>query len=78
VGEASLDPAENEAKRAEIHAVWNRLSRFTSGFYANLTDVDQKAVEDNFGPNRARLRQIKKQYDPANLFRMNANILPTA
>jgi FAD/FMN-containing dehydrogenase len=78
VSEAWKDPAENEAKRAEIHAVWNRLSRFTSGFYANLTDVDQKAVEDNFGPNRARLRQIKKQYDPANLFRMNANILPTA
>ena len=78
ISEVWKNPAENERRRAEVHAVWNRLRPFTSGFYANLTDPDQKSVDDNFGPNRARLIQIKKQYDPANLFRMNANIRPVA
>lgn len=77
VSEAWKDPAENERKRAEIHAVWNRFIPFTSGFYTNLTDADQKAVDDNWGANRARLQQIKKQYDRTNLFRMNANIRPS-
>jgi FAD/FMN-containing dehydrogenase len=53
-----------------------RLSRFTNGFYSNLTNADQKSIDDNFGPNRARLMQIKKQFDPDNLFRLNANIGP--
>ncbi len=70
------DPAENERKRAEIHTLWDRLRPFTSGFYANLALPDQKSIDDNFGPNRPRLQQIKKQYDPTNLFRMNANIRP--
>ncbi|MGA2365295.1 MAG: FAD-binding oxidoreductase [Steroidobacteraceae bacterium] len=72
------DSADNERNRAKIHAAWDRLSRFTSGFYVNLNVADQKAVEDNFGVNRTRLAQLKKQYDPRNLFRLNANILPSA
>ncbi len=68
------DPSQNDQKRAGIHAAWDRLSRFTQGFYANLTIADQKSIENNFGPNRARLLQIKKQVDPGNLFRLNANI----
>ncbi len=70
------NPADNDRKRAEIHTLWNRLRPFTSGFYANLASPDQKAVDDNFGPNRPRLQQIKRQYDPTNIFRMNANIRP--
>jgi hypothetical protein len=44
------------------------------GFYANLTITDQQSIDDNFGANRARLMQIKKQFDPVNLFRLNPNI----
>jgi FAD/FMN-containing dehydrogenase len=68
------DASQNEQKRAEVHAAWDRLSRFTHGFYSNLTIADQQSVDDNFGPNRARLMQIKTQFDPGNLFRLNANI----
>ena len=72
------DSADNERNRAKVHAAWDRLSHFTNGFYVNLNVADQKAVDDNFGVNRTRLAQLKKQYDPNNLFRLNANILPTA
>jgi hypothetical protein len=72
------DSAENERKRAEIHTIWDRLRPFTSGFYANLATPDQKSVDDNLGPNRPRLQQIKKQYDRTNFFRMNANIRPVS
>jgi hypothetical protein len=76
VSDSWKDPAENEHRRAEIHAVWERLSRFTTGFYSNLNIADQKAVDDNWGPNRTRLVQIKQQYDAGNLFRLNGNIRP--
>jgi FAD/FMN-containing dehydrogenase len=72
------DPADNDRMRAKVHAAWDKVSRYTSGFYVNLNSADQKAVDDNYGPNRARLVALKKQYDPANLFRLNANIRPAA
>ena len=42
--------------------------------------VDGKAarLRETFGGNYPRLVQIKNQYDPANLFRLNANIKPSA
>ena len=70
--------AQNDRRRAEVHAAWDRLSHFTQGFYSNLTNADQSSIDDNFGPNRARLLRIKQQFDPGNLFRLNANIGPAA
>jgi FAD/FMN-containing dehydrogenase len=58
---------------------WNELERFTYGFYVNdlLPDATAAAIQANYRQNHARLVQVKNQYDPTNLFRMNANIRPT-
>ena len=72
------DLTQSEKKRAEVHAVWERLKQFTTGFYGNLTVSDQKAIDENYGPNHTRLMQIKQRYDPDNVFRLNANIRPAS
>ena len=41
-----------------------------------MTDDMSKGVRENYGPNYSRLQQLKKQYDPGNQFRLNANIIP--
>ena len=35
-------------------------------------------VAENYDPNQPQLAAIKKQYDPGNLFRLNANVKPAA
>ena len=49
----------------------------TGGVYVNLLGTDEKdRVPAAYGQNYARLTEIKKQWDPDNLFRMNHNIQP--
>ena len=33
-------------------------------------------VDENYQGNIGRMRQVKKKYDPMNLFRLNANVQP--
>lgn len=70
------DRSQDESGRTAIHATWNKLSPFTDGYYVNLHDSDakDKGTDRNYGPNFTRLAALKKQFDPLNLFRLNANI----
>jgi len=70
------DASYNEQGRAMIHAKWDQLAAFTEGYYANLNNPDPKGTDRNYGPNFTRLVALKKQFDPLNLFRLNANIKP--
>ena len=68
---------------ATPHIEWLRsyfatVAPYTRGFYTNdLSDESQAAVNKNYAGNYERLVQIKNQYDPTNLFRLNANVVPT-
>ena len=58
-----------------INSHWANAEPFTSGFYVNdHFDQSQEMVNNTYRENFPRLLEIKQQYDPTNLFRMNANI----
>jgi hypothetical protein len=51
----------------------------TGGVYVNnLGDEGEERVRAAYGGNYERLVALKTKYDPANLFRLNQNIKPTA
>ena len=60
-----------------VRETWAKLEPYTSGFYVNLMDASEKKTRANYGANYDRLVKVKNQYDPTNLFRLNANIRPT-
>ncbi|MBV9695737.1 MAG: FAD-binding oxidoreductase [Gammaproteobacteria bacterium] len=68
--------SEDEAGRDSARATWRQLEPFTDGYYVNLNDADPRSTDSNYGPNFTRLAALKRQYDPMNLFRLNANIKP--
>ncbi len=73
------NPAETDANIAGMRALWTRLEPLTSGFYVNSRyEDDVKAFRQNYGDNYPRLVKLKNQYDPINLFRLNANVIPSA
>ncbi|HEY0687618.1 MAG TPA: BBE domain-containing protein, partial [Kribbella sp.] len=47
------------------------------GGYINfMADDDQGRIADNYKQNYERLVEIKRKYDPGNLFHLNQNIAP--
>ncbi|MBM4943614.1 FAD-binding oxidoreductase [Vibrio parahaemolyticus] len=49
----------------------------SGGAYINFLTQDEAArTESAYGPTYARLQEVKKKFDPNNLFRMNQNIKP--
>jgi hypothetical protein len=69
------------ADRAEV-VRWVENTRrtllpFAHGAYVNqLGDSSDQLVRSAYGPNYARLVEIKNKYDPTNLLRLNQNIKP--
>jgi FAD/FMN-containing dehydrogenase len=50
----------------------------SGGAYVNfMTEEESDRVAAAYGANYDRLAQIKKQYDPDNLFHLNQNIKPS-
>jgi FAD/FMN-containing dehydrogenase len=77
----SPDPADNPAMIAWARAYWAALHPFSAGgAYVNMMmdagDEGQDRVRASYGEHYDRLAQIKRKYDPNNLFRVNQNIAP--
>ena len=66
---------DGEPHKDYIRAHWDGVKGHTQGFYSNdLYDQEGDDVNLAYRGNFKRLQKIKKQYDPTNLFRLNANI----
>ena len=72
------DPAKKDAITQWSKAYWQALHPHSAGgAYINMMmDEGQERVMASYRDNYPRLAQIKKKYDPANLFHVNQNIRP--
>jgi FAD/FMN-containing dehydrogenase len=72
------DRAQDQACVAWARRLFDAAAPFASGsVYVNfMPDDEEDRVEKAYGANYRRLAEIKRRYDPHNLFRMNQNIRP--
>jgi FAD/FMN-containing dehydrogenase len=72
------DPADNDKGIRWVKDYYAALAPHSQpGGYVNFASADDQAkVHDNFGAGYDRLAQVKRRYDPANLFHLNQNITP--
>jgi FAD/FMN-containing dehydrogenase len=71
-----IDPTKHIAW---LKKYWDEIVPHTDGFYTNdVVDETQKQVDENYLGNYPRLLALKNKYDPTNLFRLNANVVPNA
>jgi hypothetical protein len=71
-------PAEKAEVVRWVQATRDSLQPFAHGVYVNqLGDTSDQLVRGAYGPNYARLVEIKRKYDPNNVLRLNQNIKPS-
>jgi FAD/FMN-containing dehydrogenase len=72
------DPADNEKNIAWVRGYSDASSKHAeAGGYINfMAEDDRGRTKDNYGGNYDRLVQVKRTYDPGNVFHLNQNIVP--
>ncbi len=74
------DDAQSDSQIAWTRTTWGQIEPMISGSaYVNhlAGDDTPEKVRASFGQSYERLGALKRQYDPTNFFRLNANIAPT-
>jgi FAD/FMN-containing dehydrogenase len=65
-----------DAHRPWLERFGNAIASGGWGAYVNFLE-DGSRIEEAYPPKTlARLREVKRRYDPENLFKLNANIAP--
>lgn len=77
------EPADDDANINWTRDFWGRMKPHSQQgrMYLNfpgLGEEGEKVLEDTFGANYSRLREIKRKYDPENRFQFNQNIRPSS
>lgn len=73
------ESSESQQHIAWVRALWDRcLPHLEGSAYVNHLALDDspEKIRASYGTNYGRLSELKARYDPTNLFRLNANILP--
>jgi FAD/FMN-containing dehydrogenase len=72
------DPAENDASIEWVRDYYDATAPYSEeGGYINfMAEDDQDRIRANYRGNYERLVEVKRTYDPDNLFHMNQNINP--
>jgi FAD/FMN-containing dehydrogenase len=82
----SIDTTWERSEEDADHIAWTRemwldMQRFSrGGTYFNFPgflEEGERLLRDSYGANFDRLKKLKQEYDPTNLFRMNQNIMPS-
>jgi FAD/FMN-containing dehydrogenase len=73
------DPADDGARIASARAFGRAMAPFGRGVYVNvLSESDEEGVNRAYGANMTRLAELKRRYDPDNVFHLNQNIAPAS
>ena len=74
------DPTTEATHRAWTDALHEALAANDAGVYSNFLEVEgEERIRSAYpGGTYERLSEVKRRYDPSNLFRMNQNIRPAA
>lgn len=68
-------PSQDDKCVSWARAFFEETGKHASGsVYVNFIPEDEDRVANAYGDNIGRLKQVKKKYDPKNLFRINQNI----
>ena len=75
---AGSDPAEDEWRLAAARAYGLAVEPHGSGSYVNsLSEVGEAETRRAYRPDKlARLQQLKRAWDPDNVFHLNQNVAP--
>lgn len=75
------DPEEDAANIAWVRDYYKAMEPYSDpGGYVNFTGDEEQSrdADSNYGNLLKRLSEVKREYDPQNLFRVNQNIVPAS
>jgi hypothetical protein len=78
-GSTWADPAEDDVRMAGARAWARSFEPFSTGVYVNvIADADADVSRAYHATQLARLAELKRTWDPENIFHLNQNIRPAS